>query len=154
MTTAYEKAVQLLAARPHFRQELAGKLAARGLPLGEIAAALDRLTAEGYLDDRAAAESLIRARLSRGPEGRVRLAAELARRGASPEAAEAALAALLPEDDLAAAREAAARWAERGGGAPAALARHLARKGFSRRAIVDLLREVGSEAAAEGLDDD
>jgi len=151
----YQKAVQLLAARPHFRWELQRKLAARAFPAEEVEAALDRLTAEGYLDDRKAAESLIASRLSRG-EGRLRLAAELARRGAEPAAAAAALDALLPEDDLEAARAAATRWAGRGserGGNPAALARHLARKGFSRRAIVQLSREAGSETAGEGDDE-
>lgn len=156
MTSPYDKAVQLLAARPHFRRELAQKLAARGLPAGEVEAALDRLTSEGYLDDRAAAESLIRSRLSRGAEGRLRLAAELARRGAPSEIAEAALDSLVPDDDLPAAREAARRWGRgsRGvkGGDPAALARHLARKGFSRRAIVTLLREEGQDPG-EGMDD-
>ena len=83
----------------------------------------------------------------------MRLAAELARRGAPAEIAAAALTALLPEDDLPATREAAARWARRGGKEPAALARHLARKGFSRRAIVQVLREEGSEAVGEGMDD-
>ncbi len=152
MPTAYEKAVQLLASRPHFRREIEQKLATRSFPKDEIAAALDRLTSEGYLDDRAAAEGFLRGRLSRG-EGRLRLAAELARRGAPAEIAAAALTALLPEDDLPATREAAARWARRGGKEPAALARHLARKGFSRRAIVQVLREEGSEAVGEGMDD-
>jgi regulatory protein len=152
MTSAYQKAVQLLASRPHFRRELELKLAARDFPREEIAAALDRLTSEGYLDDRAAAESLIHSRLSRGAEGRLRLAAELARRGAPSEIAAAALSALLPEDDFEATREAAARWGRGGKKAPAALARHLARKGFSRRAIVRVLREEGSEAG-EGMED-
>jgi regulatory protein len=150
--TAYQKAVQLLASRPHFRREMELKLASRKFPADEIAAALDRLTSEGYLDDRAAAEGFIRSRLSRG-EGRLRLAAELARRGAPSEIAAAALTALLPEDDLEATREAAARWARGGREDPAALARHLARKGFSRRAIVQVLREEGSEAPGEGMDD-
>jgi SOS response regulatory protein OraA/RecX len=128
------------------------KLAVRDFPREEITAALDRLTSEGYLDDRAAAEGFIRSRLSRGGEGRLRLAAELARRGAPSEIAAAALSALLPEDDFEATREAAGRWARGGKKDPAALARHLARKGFSRRAIVRVLREEGS-AAGEGMED-
>jgi regulatory protein len=139
--------VRLLAARAHFRAEVARKLAARGYPAEEIAPALDRLSAEGYLDDAAAAKGFVAARLGKGALGRARLAAELQARGAGPEAVEAALAEL-PSDDLPAAREAAARYvrSERSGkGDPAALARHLSRKGFSRRAIVALLRETGSE---------
>ncbi|HTQ79057.1 MAG TPA: regulatory protein RecX [Thermoanaerobaculia bacterium] len=149
MKGAYEKAVDLLSARPHFRRELAVKLAARRFPAAEIEAALDRLTEERYLDDRATAESFVRSRLERGPEGRLRLAAELGRRGAPAEVAAETLDALLPEDDLAAARAAAARWARGGKDDPAALSRHLARKGFSPRAIFTLLRERGAEPPAE-----
>ncbi|HVR06535.1 MAG TPA: hypothetical protein VMW75_00680, partial [Thermoanaerobaculia bacterium] len=73
-----------------------------------------------------------------------------------PQAAAAALADL-PEDDLPGAREAAARW--RGKNA-AALARHLSRKGFSRRAIFAVLAEndenderaVGARRAGETED--
>ena len=73
-------------------------------------------------------------RLEQKAEGRLRLKAELIRRGVSGEAVAAALAEV-PEDDLEAAREAAAKWARSHRPDPAALARHLARKGFSRRAI-------------------
>jgi regulatory protein len=136
--SCYDKAAQLLAARPHFRRELAAKLERRGFPAGEIAAALDRLSEHGYLDDGAVARGFVESRLSRG-EGRARLRAELLRRGAPEEAAEEALAELTPEDDLPAARDAAELWSRRGGRDRRALARHLGRKGFSRRAIVAVL---------------
>jgi regulatory protein len=147
--TAYAKAVQLLAGRAHFRAELETKLARRGYPAEEIEAALDRLAREGYLDDRETALEFTAARLAKGGEGRLRLKAELARRGVDPEAAAAAVAALAPEDDLPVAREVAARWASRRSRAEsplsqadlASLARHLERKGFSRRAIVAVLKE-------------
>jgi regulatory protein len=133
--TSYDRAVRLLAGRPHFRAELSAKLAQRGYPPAEIEAALDRLTAEGYLDDVRAARDFVAHRAERKAEGRLRLKAELVRRGASGEAVAAALAEL-PEDDQEAARAAAEQW-ERGHpkGDPAALVRHLVRKGFSRRAI-------------------
>jgi len=146
--SCYDKSVQLLAARPHFRQELAAKLQQRGFPGEEIATALDRLTEQGYLDDRAAARSFVESRSGRG-EGRARLRAELSRRGAPDEIAEEALAELTPEDDLPAARAAAERWERQGGRDPRALARHLDRKGFSRRAIVAVLTARGN-----GLDSD
>jgi len=141
--SCYDKAVQLLAARPHFRQELAAKLRQRGFPGEEIETALDRLAEQGYLDDRAAARSLVESRAARG-EGRARLRAELLRRGAPEDAAEETLAELTPEDDLPAAREAAERWERQGGRDPRALARHLDRKGFSRRAIVAVLHARGN----------
>jgi regulatory protein len=140
----YGKAAQLLAGRPHFRAELAAKLARRGFPAGEIAAALDRLEEQGYLDDKkTAADFIAHRRESRG-EGRLRLRAELVRRGAPAAAIDEALAGLDEEDDLDAARAAAARAAKKD---PAALARHLARKGFSRRAIVAVLNEGPGDSA-------
>jgi len=130
----YDQAVRLLAPRPHFRAELSAKLAQRGYPAEEIGPALDRLAAEGYLDDVRTARDFVAHRLERQSEGHLRLKAELIRRGASEEAVAAALAEV-PEDDLEAAGEAAQKWARSHRHDPAALARHLARKGFSRRAI-------------------
>ena len=72
------------------------------------------------------------------------------KRGAPEEAIDAALAELTPEDDLPAAREAAERWRLKGGVDPRALARHLERKGFSRRAIVSVLN---GELDDLGIDD-
>jgi SOS response regulatory protein OraA/RecX len=82
VATGYDKAVQLLATRPHFRRELEAKLRQRGFPGEEIDEVLNRLTE---------------------------------------------------------AREAAEEWTRRGGRDPRSLARHLDRKGFSRRAIVAIL---------------
>jgi regulatory protein len=137
--TPYQKSLQLLATRAHFRRELEAKLRQRGYPAEEIEAALARLTGQGYLDDRATARVFVEGRLERGSEGRARLRAELLKRGAPEDAVEAALAELTPDDDLPAAREAAERWRRKGGLDPRALARHLERKGFSGRAIVSVL---------------
>jgi regulatory protein len=144
------KAAQLLAGRPHFRAELAAKLARRGFPADEIAAALDRLEEQHYLDDRKAAADFVAHRRERGGESRLRLRAELVRRGAPPDAIEEALAGLGDEDDLAAARAIASRSKKD----PAALARHLARRGFSGHAIVAALKEgpEGSAGFDEGVE--
>ena len=156
--TCYDKAAQLLGSRPHFRRELQAKLAQRGFPAEEIEEALDRLAAQGYLDDAKTAAGFVEQRLARNAEGRLRLKAELEKRGAAPEAVESALADL-PDDDLEPARAAAERWARlhprSTGGSGTSLARHLARKGFSRRAIVAILREEGQEPTEEmaGMDD-
>ena len=148
--TPYQKALQLLATRAHFRRELEAKLAQRGYPVAEIAAALERLTEQKYLDDRATARVFVETRLERTSEGRARLRAELLKRGAPEGAVEAALAELTPDDDLPAAREAAESWRRKGGVDPRALARHLERKGFSRRAIVAVLN---GELDDLGIDD-
>ncbi len=146
--SCYDKAVELLARRPHFRRELERKLASRRYAAEEIAAVLDRLAAQGYLNDEQVAVDWLAARARRGAEGKRRLAAELARHGAAGEAVRSALATL-PEDDGEGARAAAEAWRRRGGKDAQGLARHLERKGFSRRAIVAVLREHGSEAAGE-----
>jgi regulatory protein len=147
--SCYDKAVQLLALRPHFRRELEGKLARRGYPPDEVEAALERLGRQGYLNEADTAQAFVEGRQSRGGEGRSRLKAELVKRGAAGEAIESALEDLTPGDDLAAAREVAAKWARGGKRDPAALARHLQRKGFSPRAIVAVLQErpAGEETA-------
>jgi regulatory protein len=142
--TCYQKAVQLLGSRPHFRRELQVKLAQREFPPEEIEEALDRLAGQGYIDDRKTAVAFVEHRLEHKAEGRLRLRAELEKRGAPPDAVEEALAAV-PEDDLEATREAAERWRRlHPRGEPAVLtqrlAQHLARKGFSRRAIFAVLK--------------
>jgi regulatory protein len=148
--TPYQKALQLLATRAHFRRELRAKLAQRGYPAEEIDAALDRLTEQKYLDDRATARVFVEHRQERSSEGRARLRAELLKRGAPEEAIDAALAELTPEDDLPAAREAAESWRRKGGVDPRALARHLERRGFSPHAIVSVLN---GELDDLGIDD-
>ena len=120
---------------------MAAKLAQRRFPPDEVAAALDRLAAQGYLDDRATARRFVAGRAEERGEGVHRLRGELLKRGVEPLVADEVLAELLPEDDREAARDAASRFLRSGRQEPAALARHLARKGFSRRAIVELLRE-------------
>ena len=84
--SAYQKALQLLATRAHFRRELELKLVQRHFPAEEIEAALARLSAENYLDDRATARVFVESRQARGGEGRTRLRAELQRRGAPEDA--------------------------------------------------------------------
>lgn len=150
---SYQKAAQLLASRPHFRAELAIKLARRGFPADEAAATLDRLEQQGYLDDTKTAADFVAHRRERGGEGRLRLRAELVRRGARPDAIDAALAGLNEEDDLEAARAAYAV-AARSRKDPAAIARHLARKGFSRRAILAVLHEGPEGSADLALDEE
>ncbi|HEX3128733.1 MAG TPA: regulatory protein RecX [Thermoanaerobaculia bacterium] len=153
MPSCYDKAVQLLGSRPHFRRELQAKLAQRGFPPEEIEEALDRLAGQGYLDDIKTAVSFVEHRLERNAEGRLRLKAELEKRGAAPEAIESALADL-PDDDLEPAREAAERWARlhpRGKGS--SLAQHLSRKGFSRRAIFAVLTERREDLDLDGIEE-
>jgi regulatory protein len=153
MKPCYDKAVELLARAPHFREQLGAKLLQRGYQHDEVEATLERLAAQGYLNDREAADGFVAARRSRGTEGKVRLKADLVRRGAAPEAIASALAEV-PDDDLTAARAAAERWLASGGKSRPSLARHLDRKGFSRRAIVSVLGESSAAFEADAEPDD
>jgi len=149
-----DKALELLGRRAHFRGELRRKLAGRGFGEEAIEAALARAAELGYLgSEEELAVAFARERQERKGVGRARLASELARRQAAPEAIAAALASLDPGEELERAREAARRWTKRGTGA-AALARHLQRKGFSRSVIFRVSREFAREGEELPMDDD
>jgi regulatory protein len=150
---AYARALRLLGQRAHLRAELRRKLLQRGYDAADVEAALDRCAEQGYLDDEATAAALAREGQSRRGWGSAKVKAELVRRGASAEAIGAALATSSDEEETARARAVAAQWLRRsskGGDWRPSLARHLDRKGFSRRAIVAALQDAG---AAGDLDD-
>ncbi len=143
------KALDLLSSRSHFERELERKLQKRGYDEIEIADTLERLRAEGFLDDRRTAGEFVRSRLARAPEGRRRLRAELVKRGVASEIITETLDEETDDDDRDLARQAAERWQRtrsRPGRAAdlekAALARHLAGRGFSQRAVYSVLDEM------------
>jgi regulatory protein len=153
--TAFDRAAKLLERRPHFRRELERKLARAGFAADEIAAAVERLSALGHLDDLAQAKLHAATLAGRKRFGAARVRAELLRRGAPDEAIDAALGDRDPEAELARARDAARRWVARaragdGRGGPA-LARHLDRKGFERRVIFTVLRELAPDGEGESF---
>jgi regulatory protein len=135
----YDKAVELLARRPHFRLELRRKLEQRGFGFDAVRDALERLQDLGYLDDALLARQWASGELRRRGYGPRRIRAELRRRGVEGSDLERALEEAFAEGELNAAREAARRWRRRGGGSPDALARHLNGKGFSQGAILTVL---------------
>jgi len=142
--TALDRALRLLGSRPHFAAELRRKLL-RTHSDEEVDAALGRLAELGYVDD----AGLARAEATRLRERRglaaAGIAAELRRKGAGEEAVRAALATLPADAEDEDAVEQARRWlGKRSGGRAegAALARHLARKGYGRRAIFRVLNEL------------
>lgn len=155
--SAFERALRMLERRPHFEREVELKLSRAGYEADEIAAAGARLRALGYLDDATLAKSFAATLAARKRHGVARIRQELLRRGAPAPAVAAALAGADPEAELARAREAAERWRRRSAAAPDALARHLARKGFDRRVIFTVLKELASaeaEASGESFADD
>ncbi len=112
MVSAFDKAVDLLSRRDHFPAELAEKLRRRGYSGEEIAEALGRCRELGYLDEERLARRFVEVRAVQRGWGPRRLRAELQRRGAPREVAEAA--SELGEELLGAALETALARAERG----------------------------------------
>ena len=149
--SCFDKAVDLLARRAHFRLELERKLTSRGYDSLEIEGAIDRLFDLGYLDERTTAEHYVAGRLRRGDFGPRRLVAELRQRGVDGDlAGEIVREKIGDEAELA--RRAADRWLriKAGRATPAALARHLERAGFSSSLVWEELRrfEADSESSA------
>lgn len=144
---AYDRGLDLLARRAHFAAELGAKLGQRGYAEQDIESAVERLTAAGHLNEGEAARMLVRSLKRRG-YGRRRIELDLRRRGADSAAAAAALEAVDDEDELERAAAVAARWrSSRPSGDPAALARHLERRGFLPRTIGAVLYEPAGETA-------
>ena len=72
-----QRALGLLTRREHSKQELARKLASRGIEPDDAQAAIDKLSAAGWQDDARFADLLVRSRANAG-YGPVRIRAELA----------------------------------------------------------------------------
>ena len=91
-------ALKLLGLRNHSRRELERKLLKKGYGAESIAEVVEKLTSRGVLDDRAFGIELIRSRSNRKPAGKLKIGAELRKKGVS----EAIVGELLKEYDSAA----------------------------------------------------
>ncbi len=140
----YDKAVDLLARRPHFRRALERKLGARGFGSEEIEAACERLLAGGLLDDLECARGMVEGVWRRRGYGRLRMRAELERRGVESRVIETVLRES-PIHEIELAEETARRWLRGPGGDRKALARHLARKGYSGETVYAVLERLEKE---------
>lgn len=80
---AFEAALNYLKRREHTEKELYAKLSAKGFSKDDIKEALERLKSLNYQSDKRFAESYIRSRLSRNPEGRSVLQMRLLSKGVS-----------------------------------------------------------------------
>jgi regulatory protein len=145
----HQKALELLAPRPHFVEQLRQKLANRDYEYAEVEETLERLLESGLLNDEETARGFVRMRLRRGPIGRRRMAMELAHRGADERVVDSMLEEFFSGSEMEAVRAAAERWARRGKRDWQALARHLDRKGFAAGSIWTVVDEVKSQWAEE-----
>ena len=135
-------ALRLLTVRPRGSEDLARTLERRGFERRAIRAAIERLVREGWLDDLAAARSLVRARGSR--YGKARISRELSSLGFSKETAAAALDDAGEAEGKALARAFEAAWKKTAGlPLPTRRARvrgTLGRRGFAAEAISAMMR--------------
>ncbi len=140
------------------RQELADKLAKRGVPDDLAASLLDRFTEVGLIDDAAFARQWVESRhRSRGLAPRA-LKQELRRKGVDDEAAAEALEQIDDDDQRAAARALVEKKLRSMRGldtqvATRRLAGLLARKGYGAGLAFAVVREALADAGAGGLDD-
>jgi regulatory protein len=133
--TPLQKALGLLVRREHSRKELTRKLRVRGVEPDAAAAAVDRLTEDGWQDDARFAELLVRSRANTG-YGPLHIRAELGTHGLDSDAIATAMAAF--EGD----------WAEN--------ARDLVQRRFGAAGPVDLpqRRKAADLLARRGFDGD
>ena len=142
-----EQATRLLARREYARAELEQKLVAKGWGRIEVRAALDDLTARGYLSDARYAEAIAARR--GGSYSRRRIAEELKARGVARGDIETALAGAGIDDDAAL----RALWQRRFGRAPederekARQVRFLQTRGFALSTILRFLRNASAHDA-------
>jgi regulatory protein len=153
--------LQMLAAAPRTRAQLAAALQRRGVPDDAAEAVLGRFADVKLIDDAMFATAWVESRHhGRGLSGRA-LAAELRQRGVSSGDIQAAVDQLGPEQEIATARSLVDRKlaATRGQPTPARTRRLvglLARKGYSQalayRVAREALEQEGVDLAAAGVD--
>ena len=96
---AYERAIRLLAAREHTGKEIRQKLSAKGYSAEEIDSAVSKLIAERSLSEDRFADSYIRSRLRKSPEGKPLLRMRLKEKGTPSDIADSALSAAWERGD-------------------------------------------------------
>lgn len=109
LAAALGLANSFLAHRPRTAAEVRQRFKKAGYADDIIAAALERLTAQGLLDDRRFAEMWVENRSNFSPRSARALEAELRRKGVDRDTVDATLAESLPSDETAAAIEAGRR---------------------------------------------
>ncbi|HLS25525.1 MAG TPA: regulatory protein RecX [Beutenbergiaceae bacterium] len=148
----------MLSQAPRSRAQLAEAMAKKDVPDDVATRVLDRFTEVGLVNDADYAEMLVRTRHSERGLARRALAVELRRKGITGEDAEAALEAVQPEDEEAAARKLLERKARSTEGLDPIKRRRrlmgmLARKGYSAGLAYRLINEVLDDDGFEGDDE-
>lgn len=162
---ARDAALTLLSYRSRSRSELRQRLFRKGFPTEIVDPCLDRLEANGLLDDESFARAFVDERLRNRPRGPYALRTELIRRGIDSDLAERVVQEALAgnsESELELARRAFQKFRRSRGEDPIRtrrrLAAYLARRGFSASVVAEFLSEIklneGNEDGIEAVDAD
>ena len=149
-TVVLDKALDLLAVRARSSRDLGIRLRRAGAPDAAITWTLDRLVAQGFVDDASYARQVARAKVLSGGVSRRKVVTELRKRGVSSEVADEAIDATLSEvelDEYGAALAAAEKRVRALSSLDAAKRRQrlyafLARRGYESDVIRSVLGEV------------
>ena len=151
--TPYNRALDLLSARPYTVRQLRRKLIQKEVPVDEADAVIARLVAAGLLDDSRYALAYARSRLVGQGASVRRIGQDLARKGVASEVSKQAIADVIAEEEVdtraVIARVARKKLATMGDLEPVVLRRRLfaflARRGYDldeiREAVANLDRE-------------
>jgi regulatory protein len=96
----YDRAVTMLAARGRSTAELRRLLVRKGEPPAHVEAAIERLLAQGYLDDESFARQFARSKALGAGLSRRRLQQELARKGVTRAVADEAIGDVMASEDI------------------------------------------------------
>ena len=96
----HDRALRIIAARARSKAELRRALVRKGEEPELVDRAIDRLSAQGFLDDAAFAQSFTRHKVLGGGQSRRRVQAELARKGVSREVTDAAIDVVFEEEQV------------------------------------------------------
>jgi regulatory protein len=142
--------LRLLAGAPRTRAQLAAAMRRRGVPEQVAVSVLARYAEVGLVDDSAFAESYVAQRSGSRAAGRRAIAAQLREKGVADEVAAAALEAIDPDAEAAAAAAFARSRLRRLGGlsrevATRRLYGQLSRRGYPANLVAKVVREVLAE---------
>lgn len=148
---AYERALRLLSYRPRSEGEVRGHLLRKGIPPEVVAAVIERLNREGYLDDAAFARFWVENREQFNPRGPWALRRELRQKGVAEPIIEEALAGLDSEASAyRAARRRLRRWKSMGYyDFRRAVGDYLRRRGFDYEVIAAVVERLWQEQEKE-----
>ena len=150
MRSAYEYALNLLTARQYTSRNLRRKIIQRGYPATDADKTIDRLTANGILDDARYASQFARGKLLGSGASKRRIRQQLYQRGIGGEVADSAIDAVIEDEaidlDTVVEKDARKKLGSLGALEPLVVKRrlyaHLARRGYNIDEINRVMKKV------------